>query len=199
MADHINDELTRGVYKSLCLQQKPEVMKIFPELLSRLNPLRVIEVGTGHGGLSMFIRDILPNTSDFYSFDIADLSFHSILKENNIKFSCENIFVDIVKDWNRLEVKPERQEIFNVTPKLVLCDGGHKKGEFNGLAKYLNPGDVIMLHDYCTDEATFEKIKVWNWLECKYSDISEVCEECNLKPYMHEEFLNVAWGCFIKQ
>jgi cephalosporin hydroxylase len=199
MADHINDELTRGVYKNLCLQQKPEVKEIFPVLFNQLKPLRVIEIGTGHGGLSMFIRDILPPSSDFYSFDIADLSYHNSLRENNIKMYNENIYVDDVKDWNRLEVKPEWREIFNITPKLVLCDGGHKKGEFNGLAKYLSMGDIIMLHDYCTDESTFENIRVWNWLECKYSDISAVCEECNLQPYMHQEFLNVAWGCFIKQ
>ena len=195
----INDDLTRGVYKGLTLQQKPEVMDIFPILLNKLNPLRVIEIGTGHGGLSMFIRDILPSSSDFYSFDITDLSYHNSLRENNIKMFNENIYVDVVKDWNRLEVKSEWQEIFNITPKLVLCDGGHKKGEFNGLAKYLSPGDIIMLHDYCTDESTFENIRVWNWLECKYRDISAVCEECNLQPYMHQEFLNVAWGCFIKQ
>ena len=195
----INDDLTRGVYKGLTLQQKPEVMDIFPILLNKLNPLRVIEIGTGHGGLSMFIKDNLQSNVDFYTFDINELKFHSGLIENGIKVFYKNIFIDEVKDYNIYDVKPEWEEIFKITPKLVICDGGNKKAEFNGLAKHLNQGDIIMLHDYSTNRETFEALNVWNWLECQYSDIVQACKDYNLQPYMHEEFLNVAWGCFIKQ
>lgn len=181
------------------MQQKPVVMDIFPILLNKINPLRVIEIGTGQGGLSMFIKDNLKLNVEFYTFDINELKYHSGLIENGIKVVYKNIFIDEVNNYNSYNVKQEWEEIFKITPKLVICDGGNKKAEFNCLAKYLNQGDIIMLHDYSTNRETFEKLNVWNWLECQYSDIQSSCENYNLQPYMHDVFLNVAWGCFIKQ
>jgi len=194
----INDELTRSVYKGLCLQQRNEVMGVFVNLLKNINPERIIEIGTGCGGLTMFLRDNLPREREIYSFDVYEREYYTVLKENNVSLYIEDIFNAIV-DWNNVDVKDKWSSIFNISPKLVLCDGGYKKGEFNCLVKYLNPGDVIMLHDYSTDKESFDKLNVWNWLECQYSDIKNACETNNLQPYMHDEFLNVAWGCFIKK
>lgn len=193
----IDDILTRSVYKDLLLQQREEAMTEFPKLLQALKPLRIIEVGTGAGGLTMFLKDQVSDFADIYSFEICQQPYHSRLIDNNIKLYFENIFNDTdCYCYNPVE---KWQGIFNITPKLVLCDGGNKKAEFNGLAKLLNPGDVIMLHDYCTDKETFDALNVWNWLECNYADIKVACEANNLEPYMHQEFLNVAWGCFIKR
>lgn len=193
----IDDELTRSAYKGLCLQQRKEVMDVFPLLLNNIKPKRIIEIGTGCGGLTMFLRDLLPASSDIFSFEILGRHYHEALKENNINLYYENIFKDRT-DWSDFLLKEEWESIFNIIPKIVICDGGHKRGEFNGLAKYLNKGDIIMLHDYSTDRETFEALNVWNWLECEYSEIKTVCESYNLEPFMHKEFLNVAWGCFQK-
>ena len=200
MPEYLRDDLTRTIYRGLCLQQRKEVMDIFPVLLDKIKPKKIIEIGTGHGGLTLFLRDKIKPV-EVYSFDICEefSKFQQVLKEEGININYLNMFVDKVKDWNCLEVKDEWVYLFDDTPKIVLCDGGTKKGEFNGLSRYLKSGDIIMLHDYCTDIETFDSLKVWNWLEVKYSDIKESCEQYNLVPYMHEEFLNIAWGCFIKK
>ena len=195
----IDDELTRSAYKGLCLQQRKEVMDVFPLLLNKINPKRIIEIGTGCGGLALFLKDNLPLTSDLYTFDILSRHYHEALKENNVNLFYENIFEDTPQSWDFYKVKNNWTYLFNVSPKIVLCDGGNKKAEFNGISNLLTQGDIIMLHDYSTNNETFEKLNVWNWLECEYSNIEEMCKVNNLKPYMHEEFLNVAWGCFIKQ
>lgn len=193
----IDDVLTRSAYKGIGLQQREEAMSVFSLLIKKLAPKRVIEIGTGAGGLTMFIKDNLPQEVDVYSFEILEIGTHALLKDNNIKIFYENIF-DNPTDWTKYTLKKEWESIFDISPKLVLVDGGNKKAEFNGIAKFLNPGDVIMLHDYSTDKNSFDNLNVWNWFECEYSVIKDSCEEFNLKPYMHEEFLNVAWGCFQK-
>ena len=200
MPEYLRDDLTRSNYKGLCLQQIKEAMDVFPVLLDKLKPRKIIEIGTGHGGLTLFLRNI-SKPIEFYSFDICEelSKFQQVLIDEGVKINYLNIFKEQVKDWNCLEVKDEWVSIFDETPKLVLCDGGTKKGEFNGLSKYLKPGDVIMLHDYSTSEESFNTLKVWNWFEVQYSDIKDSCEKYNLQPFMHEEFLNVAWGCFIKK
>lgn len=167
-------------------------------MFNNILPKRIIEIGTGIGGLTMFIKDNLPATSDVYTFDIIERDCYNDLRENKINVFSENIFQDRT-DWSDYLLKKEWEYLFDITPKIVICDGGHKRAEFNCLAKYLNPGDIIMLHDYSTDKESFERLNVWNWLECQYSEINSSCESYNLSPYMHEEFLNVAWGCFQKK
>jgi predicted O-methyltransferase YrrM len=195
---HINDELTRAGYKGNLLQQREEVKDVFKTLFSNFKPKRIIEVGTGGGGLTMYIRDETKDYADVYSFDILETHYHVNVRNAGINFFVKNIFKEEVKNWNKYEVKEEWEYLFDISPKLVLVDGGNKKAEFNAIAKYLNVGDIIMLHDYSTDQTSFEQLKVWNWLECQYSNIKEECEAYNLKPFMNDEFLNVAWGCFKK-
>jgi tRNA A58 N-methylase Trm61 len=173
-------------------------MDVFPILLKEKTPKRIIEVGTGFGGLTLFLRDILPSTTDIYSFDILKTDYHNALIESNINVRHENIFNDKVKDWNCYELNEKWVNLFDISPKIVICDGGNKKAEFNCIASSLKQGDVIMLHDYSTDKESFERLNVWNWLESQYSEIQPFCEKYNLQPFMHEEFLKVAWGCFIK-
>lgn len=193
----IDDVLTRSAYKNLGLQQRKETLEVFPKLINAILPKRVIEIGTGMGGLSLLIHDNIKVLGELYSFDThARHTCEALLKEG-VKFHTENIFIE--SDWNCYDIKEEWKDILEIAPKIIVCDGGNKKAEFNGLAKFLKPGDVIMLHDYSTDKNTFDSLNVWNWLECQYSDIKLACEQYNLRPYMQEEFLNVAWGCFIKE
>lgn len=193
----VPQEMTISQYKGLGLQQRPDVFEAFEKLLSVEKPLRIIEVGTGMGGLTLYLRDLLSKESSFYSFDIHDKDWFVELRNNNVSLHIENIFKP-VNDWRKYEIRDEWLHVFNVTPKIVLCDGGNKTAEFNGIASLLNPGDIMMLHDYSTDLETFEKLNVWNWLESQYSDIKYQCEQNNLQPYMQEDFLKVAWGCFKK-
>jgi cephalosporin hydroxylase len=196
IAEHIEDPLSRSSYKGLGLQQRRETVDVFPKLIKNILPKRVIEIGTGMGGLSFLIHDNIKTFGELYTFDTHARHTCEVLLKEGVKFQTENIFIE--SDWNCYNIKEEWKSKLTISPKIIVCDGGNKKAEFNGLAKFLNSGDVIMLHDYSTDQGSFETLKVWNWLECQYSDIKETCEQYNLQPYMHEEFLNVAWGCFRK-
>lgn len=194
----IDDELTRSFYKGFTIQQRQETQTVFKELFSHFKPKKMIEIGTGFGGLTLFLKDQTREFCDFHSFDIFERDGYSQVRESGVNLHIDNIFKEVT-NWDKFEIKDEWVYLFNDTPKLILCDGGHKKGEFNCITQFLNVGDIIMLHDYSTDRESFESLNVWNWLECQYSDIREECEKNNLEPFMHSEFLNVAWGCFIKK
>jgi hypothetical protein len=84
---------------------------------------------------------------------------------------------------------------------LVLCDGGSKKNEFRLLSNLIKKGDVIMAHDFSPNEEYFIDNmldKKWNWMEIQDSDINQSVIVNNLKPYMSELFLDVAWVCKMK-
>jgi len=196
IAEHIADDLSRSAYKGIGLQQRCETLEVFPKLINNISPKRVIEIGTGMGGLSLLIHDNIKLFGELYTFDTHARHTCEFLLKEGVKFQTENIFIE--SDWSCYAIKEKWKPILEISPKIIVCDGGNKKAEFNGLAKYLNSGDIIMLHDYSTDQGSFDHLKVWNWLECQYSDIKVACEQYNLQPYMHEEFLNVAWGCFRK-
>lgn len=196
----IDDTLTRSVYKDTLLQQRAEVMQVFPELLEILKPRRIIEIGTGHGGLTLFLQDQISNNTDIFSFEILSRPSHEKVISSGVNLYNENIFVDPPSSWKKYEVSPKWVPIFKQkSPLLVLVDGGNKIAEFNGIAPLLNSGDVIMLHDYATNKQVFENLRVWKWMEAEYSQIEEACVQNNLVPYMERETLKVAWGCFIKK
>jgi len=196
----IDDTLTRSVYKDTLLQQRAEVMDVFPKLLENLKPSRVIEIGTGHGGLTLFLQDNIQQNADVFSFEILPRPSHEKIKSCGVNLYNDNIFVDPPASWKKYEVTSKWVPIFKQKkPLLVLVDGGNKIAEFNGIASQLDSGDVIMLHDYATNKTEFEALKVWKWMEAEYTQIEEACSQHNLVPYMHSEFLNVAWGCFIKK
>jgi predicted O-methyltransferase YrrM len=194
----IDDELTRSFYKGFTIQQRQEAQTVFKDLFSLFKPQKIIEIGTGFGGLTLFVRDQTKDFCDFYSFDVFERNGYNQVRESGVNLHIENIFREVTC-WDKFVLKDEWNFLLNGSPKLILCDGGHKKGEFNCFAELLKPGDIIMLHDYSTDKESFDSLNVWNWLECQYSDIRESCEKHKLEPFMHKEFLNVAWGCFIKK
>ena len=66
----------------------------------------------------------------------------------------------------------------------------------------LKKGDIIMAHDYSPNSEYFEENinnKIWNWHEIKDTDIEDTVNECNLKPFMQEDFQKVVWVCKIKE
>lgn len=196
-----NIELDQGgnYYKGKGVAQKRNVYSSFVHLLQERKPQRIIEIGTGMGGFTLFLNDIAPlqpdgRNTEIFSFELNELPWFDEIRKQGVKLSNDNIFH---YEGDIFKLKEEYKELFNIKNKIVLCDGGNKIKEFNCLSDYLFPGDIIMAHDYCTDQKTFEEMLVWNWLEIQYSDIKESCERNKLIPYKGEEFLNCAWGSYI--
>lgn len=186
-------------YEGLTVQQHKDVFKVFEQFLKDIKPARILEIGTAGGGLTLFLRHQLPNTP-IVTFEVFDRDYYQTLKDNNIEVRIENIFN---KAYNALE-KPEAIEPYiqqeGIT--LVLCDGGHKIGEFNAIAPLLKKGDFIMAHDYIAEWDDFQenyRDKIWDWCEIEEKYISEVSEEQNLVHYNQENFSKVVWVCKIKQ
>jgi hypothetical protein len=193
-------------YKGLSIMQHTSIEEKFTKLLTELKPIKVLEIGTSSGGLTLLIRDILDRnemkSTRLVSYDINDPVYlrQSLDENSRIELKVENIFNH---NYNKLE---KGQEVIDIITSegvtLVLCDGGSKKNEFVILSDYLKVGDVIMAHDYAPDETYFEEHinnKVWNWLEIKDSDIDESCTKNNLVPYMENDFREVVWVCKIKK
>ena len=194
------------IYRNLMTMQHPSIEENFTKLLTELKPVKVLEIGTSSGGLTLLLRDILDNngleSTRLVSYDVNDpIYLRNYVNEGvNIELKVENIFN---QQYDKLE---NGQNVIDIITSegttLVLCDGGSKKNEFRILSDYLKVGDVIMAHDYSPNESYFQEHinnKIWNWLEIQDSDINESCINNNLKPYMEEDFRKVVWVCKIKE
>jgi len=210
--DYFNSNLSNGnithlTYKNLSVEQNPNIIYSFNKLINYLKPRRVLEIGTFAGGLTLLIRDILDYNelynSDVITYDVVTPNYLiNQISEIKIISKTKNLFSDNYEDF---QDETSKNEIFNLIQKegvtLVLCDGGSKKNEFKLITPLLKKGDVIMEHDYSSNEEYFNfnvKNKYWNWMEIQDSDIIDVVNKNNLTPCLQEDFNNVAWVCKIK-
>ena len=200
--------VTHASYKGISIEQNPNIIDVFNQLISEIKPSRILEIGTFAGGLTLIMRDLLDlnnlSESDVITYDVNTPNF-LINQISNIKITVKvvNLFSDNYLDFKNEDSK---NELINIIGQhgvtLVLCDGGSKKNEFNLISSLLKKGDVIMAHDYAPNDTYFQehiKNKLWNWLEIQDIDIDESCINNNLKPYMDEEFKKVVWVCKIKK
>lgn len=194
-------------YKKLTMAQHENVLNVFPAFLQELKPARILEIGTGSGVFTMFIRDTLDSlnltetkiiTYDVYIHDTIRVE-KLFEKYNTIEYRNDNIF-----DVNNKLIKPEaiRDYINSPGVTLVMCDGENKKMEFNYIAPLIKPGDVIMGHDYMYDIKVREQkwAGIWDcWHELAEEHIKECCEQNNLVPYYQEQMAEVVWACRRKE
>lgn len=199
-------------YKGVLAMQRPEVFEVFKEFITAVRPSRAVEIGTAGGGLTLCIRDIFNEIglqdAPVRTFDVnPDQWREKALENKNIELHLENIFGPCDEEPINMVLsltKPELIVPFIQAPgiTLVLCDGGNKRGEFNCLARYLKPGDIIMAHDYINNKNEFQDHylnKIWNWLEICDIDIQRHTEKYNLKPFWQDKFDKVVWVCKQKQ
>ena len=199
----INGNIIVGAceYESVLAMQHHEAFSVFEKLLDTVKPSRVIEIGTSHGGLVLFIRHYLNkiglSDSKIRTFDINRFPSHSrLLQEHNLEIVYDNIFSI---DYTTLEnSKPILDFLSDSGTNVVICDGGSKINEFNILSNYINPGDIILAHDYADNLSFFQKHIMnqrWAWLEIQESDIKDSCLKNNLVDFMKEDFNKVVWVC----
>lgn len=192
-------------YKGIMLQQHENYQFVFSKLLEKTKPKRILEIGTGSGGLTLFLRDKLNELdlkeTHIKSYDINTTSFDGNVHDlTNLELSKENLFsgdnqyILERKDLIEPYIKSEGLTI-------VLCDGGNKVNEFNQISPLLKVGDIIMAHDYCENSELFNseyKDKIWNWCEVQEKDIENICQQENLENFMKEDFNKIVWVCKIK-
>ena len=140
-------------YRGIMLQQHEDYQSIFSKLLENTKPARILEIGTGAGGLTLFLQDKLNEIglkeTYILSYDVNTTNFDSNIYDlTNLELSKENLFgggnefilnrKDLIESY-----------IKNIGMTIVLCDGGNKIKEFTQISPLLKEGDIIMAHDYC--------------------------------------------------
>lgn len=206
-----NQELVNGcnlqenqglsTYNGMAAQQNNFAYETFYSFIENYKPVRILEIGTGLGGFTRFLRllaEDLTLSIDIRTYDIHDRPDLESFRSKNIDCRIQNVFDD-----NYTECTQDVIDYIQSEGKtLVLCDGGNKVGEFNLLSNYIKQGDIIMAHDYAPNREYFNEnvnLKLWNWLEISDSDIEDACNRNNLKPYMAEEFKKAVWVCKIRE
>lgn len=204
----LNGDIAHLSYKGLATEQNPNIIYPFNTLIANTRPIRILEIGTFYGGLTLILRSLLHNnmlySSQIFTYDVNRPSYllSLINDSSNVKSYTKNLFSESYSDFSNDENKHEIISLIQNDGKtLVLCDGGCKKCEFHILSKYLKSDDIIMAHDYCPNKDYFEdnmKGKQWNWCEIEDQDISNSIQENNLQKFMYDDFLSVGWLCMKK-
>jgi hypothetical protein len=151
---------------------------------------RVLEIGSGQGGLSVLLRLASLNYGfNFIAYDICNPGYQKLFEALNIDFRQKDCFE--YEDEIAKEIKKEGISI-------LICDGGNKPREFNIFAQYLKIGDIILAHDFNLNSRKFQKQKYWSFMEIRENEIIESCHKNNLKDYMEKEFRMSAYVCKVK-
>jgi hypothetical protein len=191
-------------YENFTLQQHKDILKTFPLFLRKINPARVLEIGTGHGGFSLFLRNSLNEMglaeTPIKSFDVIERECYDALRSRGVEVSVQNLFDS---SYSKIEER-ELIETYIQSPgvSLVLCDGGNKRMEFNILSPLLKEGDFVMAHDYAPDLQYFDKHikgKRWDWFQIEDSHIEEACRTNNLVSFEEIDFTDLVWVCKYKK
>ena len=196
-----DDELSRSPYKGYMACQRPEVFCVFNTFIKNERPNIIVEIGTCFGGLSLALHEICKERYiQFVTFDIVlnDTLIDLKDKVKDINLRIENIFEETSREC--YDVKDNFKNYLEdfSAPRLILCDGGNKIGEFNAFAKLMKKGDILMAHDFSYNIETFNKDSAWGWKEIEESDITKSMQEYNLFYYKMHIWRPVAWCCVKK-
>ena len=181
-------------YRDVSIHQNEHVGSVFRALFRTFKPVRVLEIGTAAGGLTLLLRDLLNEAgcqaTDFWTVDPMPMP-RPYLDIDGINYIHADTFepelLERLQAW-----------VAEPGPSLVICDGGDKIREFRTFASYLKSGDIIMAHDYAPSREYFDGVMFnqhWNWLEITEQDVGPVSQRHKLIPHMQDEFQRVAWAC----
>lgn len=184
VVDHGDSGIKVFDYKGFRATQVVGVEKAFTALdeTTKGAPFNlIIEIGTDQAGLTNLLADHnIARTAEFHTFDINDkfkdnvpagVTFH-----NGDVFNNE-IIKELLNSKNRI---------------LLLCDGGNKPREFNVFKHFLKRDDIIMAHDYISNNELFQKKfkgVVWSWHEFKDTDAADE----RLEPFLQDVFAPYVW------
>lgn len=138
--------------------QSWSALYLFELVVETYAPRRIIELGTGWGGASLFMHFLAKAyNSEFITYDKSAACLEIgrgkvLFQEFGVNFRKADIFEpETISEIRKLIEAPGR--VF------VYCDNGDKVNEFNIYARFLKPDDVIGVHDWM-EEITMEDIKI---------------------------------------
>ena len=79
------------IYRNLTTMQHTSIEEKFTKLITEIKPVKVLEIGTSSGGLTLLLRDILDNngleSTRLVSYDVNDPVYLSITLTKALKLS----------------------------------------------------------------------------------------------------------------
>jgi len=184
----------------LPMSQIPHALKVINSLLQISKPEKIIEFGTGVGGLSVLLS--LYASLKGVQFVTYDAGVHNQHVLRHLKDpTCFR--------WALLDKDDVKEEIKHMIlqskrgPVIIFCDA-LKSVEFDYYSDFCKEGDFLLVHDYSREMngKDFERIaKKYNWTapqEQCYANIKAACERNNIIPFMHDEFEDALWFCGVK-
>jgi predicted O-methyltransferase YrrM len=116
--------------------------KVIDEILNENQQIKgIIEIGTGVGGLSLFLA------LNCYERGYKSLLTYDYKQKADVKlFDLLNVRYIIRDVFNEKSIQ-EIKEYADI-PIFLMCDGGNKPKEFNTFVPYLKDGSVIAAHDF---------------------------------------------------
>lgn len=173
-------------YRGVMVQQRPAAFPLIHSLALEESVDQIIEIGTFHGGLSLFLAD--NKMYDVHTFDIINHNPSLPTSERLNRYFYDS-FSNECKSY-----------ITNLTKNkktLWLFDGGNKAKEVNFYCDIIKEGEVAMAHDFAPDEQSFNYLKnndIWLWHEINDSAFNPVYFD------KHQSFediwKNTVWGCY---
>lgn len=162
-------------------------------------PATIIELGTSHGGFSVFLHlYALVSGARFITYDRPGFvpTYHELFTQLQVDYRQADVLNDhsTIAEIAALIASPGQT--------LLLCDNGDKVREFALYAQFLKAGDLILAHDYCVDQQTFEwdyRDRIWSFCEVMQADIEPICRQHNLQPFLQEVMAPAVWACRRKQ
>ncbi len=184
-------------YNGIRNQQNPLSFSLFKKFFESNDKIElVIEIGSGFGGFSAFLKDqSIQHNFKFVTYE-SNANKHKSILSLGKDIDCRN------SNATTPFILQEISELINSHKKsLILCDGNNIQSEFNLISPLLKSGDIVMAHDYAPNKDVFEneyKGKIWDWIEIRDIDIQESCIKNNLKDF-YLEFNKAAWLCKQKE
>lgn len=202
MIGNFNDELSRSPYGNKFLaMQRPETFEAFDQFIKKEKPKLVVEIGTAYGGLSFALFNACKRyKTKFITYDIIKNASSEELFAEGVDFRVENIFFDGTPSWQEYTLRPAVLAEFDSykSPRIFLCDGGNKVGEFNAFAKIVRSGDILMAHDFAYNKQHHQKNLnegIWAWAEILEDDIRYSLQQYQLSYYNMSTWEKLAWAC----
>lgn len=182
----------------LRMTQIPEALIRISCLIQLIKPQKIIEFGTGYGGLSVLLSLYAKTKNiDFITYDAV---LHRPDIQSLFQQECFRL-----RDLNDKEVIEEiEKEIQSTEGRVLLICDALKSVEINRYADKIKQDDVVIMHDYSRtlNGEEFQKTcGQYGWSapqEQWFSNIQEECQKQNIMPLFHDEFEEVLWFCGCK-
>ena len=134
--------MEHGVYKGFEVPQSPQAFEAWRFIVAVYKPDRIVELGTGRGVFSCFLRSLVGRRS-FFTFDRVPRFLPEALPEEEEPLDDNFHQADIFKrprEVIQIMTRPGRT--------LLFCDNGNKVHEWELFGPRLKDGDMIAVHDW---------------------------------------------------